>query len=408
MSDRIDLAGAMVLPSLRFSVRVTVARLPAEMAPLLAARWDFSAGPVDPADVVLELEATDDPVGRAPNPLIEADASWTSADTGTLATNGAAVSLAWRGHLHAQGLLHAPTARGGLESLFRALSVLALARRGVTVLHASCVHRDGRGLVFLGASSAGKTTTARRLGREGIARLSDDMIALELSSRALHPLPFERAGRWPTRAPGLPPPVCIGGALVRKGADAARLGPVDDRLEVWNDARIALSPAIGDEERTLDGFEALARVPVFAFDVPPSGPLAPVITAWLSGNQPERGWTPEAGLTMLPFAVERRMETKQNPHVGPPVERARGVAWRVLDGSAVLVAPSSPNIHKLNDVGTLVWTLADGRELDAIVEAVVNEFEVSRTQATVDVDRFVQDLLAKGLLVVRPPAEGQR
>jgi hypothetical protein len=83
------------------------------------------------------------------------------------------------------------------------------------------------------------------------------------------------------------------------------------------------------------------------------------------------------------------------------VQRAEGVAWRVLDGRAVLVAPSSPNIQTLNAVGTLVWQLADGRTQDAIVDAVVNEFEVTRTQASVDVEGFVQDLAGKGLLTTK-------
>lgn len=106
------------------------------------------------------------------------------------------------------------------------------------------------------------------------------------------------------------------------------------------------------------------------------------------------------------------METKENPDpvrlAGARVERARGVAWRVLEGRAVLVAPSSPNIHTLNDVGTLVWQLADGRDVAAIVVAVVNEFEVSSTEATVDVDRFVHDLAGKGLMTVSPSLAGPR
>jgi hypothetical protein len=81
------------------------------------------------------------------------------------------------------------------------------------------------------------------------------------------------------------------------------------------------------------------------------------------------------------------------------VARAPNVAWRVLDGAAVLVAPSSPTVQTLNPVGTLVWTLADGRTVPEIVDAVMNDFEVERARASLDVERFVHELEGKGLLV---------
>jgi hypothetical protein len=73
----------------------------------------------------------------------------------------------------------------------------------------------------------------------------------------------------------------------------------------------------------------------------------------------------------------------------------------------VLVAPSSPSIQTLNEVGTLIWQLADGRPIAEIVDAVVNEFEVERIQAATDVESFVQDLEGRGWLVSRPPAAGR-
>lgn len=288
--ERADLVGSVLLPSLRFCVHVAVRGVPEEMVPLIAARWDFS-GAHEAPDAELELEVTDEPVGLAPNPLVEAEVGWSSPCAGTLLTNAASVSLSWEGPLRARGSLQAAHARGALESLFRAVSVLALARRGVTVVHASCVHRGGKGIMFLGASSAGKTTTARRLGREGFSRLADDMVAVEFSARGprLHPLPFERAGRWPAGALALgEPPLCVGAAVVRKGAELSRLVPVEETLSIWAEARIALGAPPGDEQRTLDTFEALTRIPLAAFEVPPRGRIGAVIAAWFSGNESER------------------------------------------------------------------------------------------------------------------------
>lgn len=81
------------------------------------------------------------------------------------------------------------------------------------------------------------------------------------------------------------------------------------------------------------------------------------------------------------------------------MRRAQNVAWRVIDGTAVLVVPGSPTILTLNEVGTKVWELADGRPESEIVAAIVNEFEVTRSQAEQDVERFMTEMQAKGVLV---------
>jgi hypothetical protein len=87
------------------------------------------------------------------------------------------------------------------------------------------------------------------------------------------------------------------------------------------------------------------------------------------------------------------------------VARAPNVAWRVFDGAAVLVAPASPTIQTLNPVGTRVWELADGRTASAIVQSIVSEFEVTQSQAEGDVQRFVDEMVAKGLLVLGSSGE---
>lgn len=83
---------------------------------------------------------------------------------------------------------------------------------------------------------------------------------------------------------------------------------------------------------------------------------------------------------------------------GARVTRAANVAWRIVDGAAVLVSPSSAVIQTLNPVGTRVWELADGRSLEEIAEQIMNEFEVTRTQAMEDVREFVRTLDGKGLV----------
>lgn len=55
--------------------------------------------------------------------------------------------------------------------------------RGYFVLHASAVAIDGRGAVFLGDRTAGKSTTAAALVAAGHRLLADDVVAIDASAR---------------------------------------------------------------------------------------------------------------------------------------------------------------------------------------------------------------------------------
>ena len=55
---------------------------------------------------------------------------------------------------------------------------MALHQRGLLVLHASAVLRDGGVSLFIGESGAGKSTLAARLARAGLDVLADDVMAI--------------------------------------------------------------------------------------------------------------------------------------------------------------------------------------------------------------------------------------
>jgi hypothetical protein len=71
-------------------------------------------------------------------------------------------------------------------------------------------------------------------------------------------------------------------------------------------------------------------------------------------------------------------------------------ACRVIGGKAVVISIDQNQVHVFNDVGTRVWELADGRSIDSIVETIVDEFEVERAQAALDVRAFAERLVAIG------------
>jgi hypothetical protein len=88
-------------------------------------------------------------------------------------------------------------------------------------------------------------------------------------------------------------------------------------------------------------------------------------------------------------------------------EQCERTASRVIDGKAVVITIDRNQLHVLNDVGTRVWQLADGRSLEQIVEAVVSEFDVDRPRAEADVRRFIEELLSVGAAQLRrAPGDG--
>ena len=81
------------------------------------------------------------------------------------------------------------------------------------------------------------------------------------------------------------------------------------------------------------------------------------------------------------------------------VTRNPATAWRVIAGEAVVLSLDSKTLRGLNPVGSRVWELIDGRRsTDEIAAQLVEEFDVELARALQEVDVFVRQLLAKGLL----------
>ncbi len=88
-------------------------------------------------------------------------------------------------------------------------------------------------------------------------------------------------------------------------------------------------------------------------------------------------------------------------HDAIPVH-APGVISRLMDGEAVLVHPAQGKVRVLNRVGARIWELADGsRNLAALAETIASEYDVSRERALADVSAFCEDLVRRGVMVVR-------
>jgi len=87
--------------------------------------------------------------------------------------------------------------------------------------------------------------------------------------------------------------------------------------------------------------------------------------------------------------------------------RNKDVAWRVIDGEAILISAEDSMLHSLDEVGTRIWELSDGTNtIRAIVGSICEEFEVEEAQAQNDVVEFVTNLSSDKLrlLILADPS----
>lgn len=87
-----------------------------------------------------------------------------------------------------------------LAILGRALGAM-LQWRGLFVLHASAVARDGRVIAFVGESGSGKSTTAATFMSNGYDLVADDLVAIDTSGSGLAVRPgYGQLKLWPDAA----------------------------------------------------------------------------------------------------------------------------------------------------------------------------------------------------------------
>jgi hypothetical protein len=79
--------------------------------------------------------------------------------------------------------------------------------------------------------------------------------------------------------------------------------------------------------------------------------------------------------------------------------RAEHLHWLEADGEIVALDERSLMYLNANPAGSVLWqSLARGTTRDALVQEILDEFEVDEATANADVDRFLADLDARGLL----------
>ncbi len=84
-----------------------------------------------------------------------------------------------------------------------------------------------------------------------------------------------------------------------------------------------------------------------------------------------------------------------------PVYRLRSdVRFRRIEDEGVVLVQDNNEVLGTGTVGTRLLELVDGRTgLDRIVDRLLQEFDVDRPRLAADVERFVGELAAAGVLV---------
>ena len=140
----------------------------------------------------------------------------------------------------------APTPERAIRALLPGLLAALLQQRGLLVLHASAVAREGAAVVVAGASGAGKSTLVARLLDAGWRLLSDDVVAIRLAPDGtpwvLPGPPHYRLCRDASLRLGLPHPEPAARKRLVPVRDRAAQGPASLRaiytLEAHGSARV--------------------------------------------------------------------------------------------------------------------------------------------------------------------------
>lgn len=82
------------------------------------------------------------------------------------------------------------------------------------------------------------------------------------------------------------------------------------------------------------------------------------------------------------------------------VKPAPRVVSRLIEGQALLLDATSDQLERLNPVGSFIWALIKEKRHDvaALQAALVDAFEVDPATARADLDAFLSELEARGLI----------
>lgn len=74
------------------------------------------------------------------------------------------------------------------------------------------------------------------------------------------------------------------------------------------------------------------------------------------------------------------------------------IAYRIIEGEALIVNPKDSLIYPLNAVGTRIWELLNGQKTcEEIINIIDAEFQGDKIDMRQDILSFIEELINKGL-----------
>jgi hypothetical protein len=79
--------------------------------------------------------------------------------------------------------------------------------------------------------------------------------------------------------------------------------------------------------------------------------------------------------------------------------RTEDLHWREIDGEVIALEARGSRYIASNPAGAVLWQeLAEGATRAGLAESLVDAFGIARDRAMVDVDAYLADLIARGLI----------
>ena len=84
----------------------------------------------------------------------------------------------------------------------------------------------------------------------------------------------------------------------------------------------------------------------------------------------------------------------------PAFRPARNISARIVDGQLIILRPGTDELLRFNEVASFIWSILEKQssDLESLVQAIVDEFEVDFEQAEVDLSAFLAEMQAQGLI----------
>jgi hypothetical protein len=89
--------------------------------------------------------------------------------------------------------------------------------------------------------------------------------------------------------------------------------------------------------------------------------------------------------------------------------RARNLAFRVLNGEAIIMNPADSTLFSLNETATVIWLAADGKRTlgDIVEQEICPHFEIDPETAIREAEEFAASLAGHSILQLSDSEKGQ-